>query len=131
MTDKAKILAEIERQKKIYMYDTSKHSFGRMIQCNDLLVFINSLPEEPVSEDLEEAANNYAELLPQGRIAKKYCKIDFKAGARWQKDKLTAWLTREADYLIQELQKGNKAYGLSEQYRAQLYKEIVNKIKDD
>ena len=101
MTDKAKILAEIERQKKIYMYDTSKHSFGRMIQCNDLLVFINSLPEEPVSEDLEEAANNYAELLPQGRIAKKYCKIDFKAGARWQKDKTISkaceWLQRNID----------------------------------
>lgn len=36
------------------------------------------------SEDLEEAAKNYAELLPQGRVSKKYSAIDFIAGAKWQ-----------------------------------------------
>ena len=82
MTDREKILAEIERQKKIYMYDTSKHSFGRMMQCNDLLVFINSLPEEPVSKDLEKAAEEYAEKHPTCGLAK----TSFKAGAQWQKE---------------------------------------------
>lgn len=47
------------------------------------------------------------------------------------KEQLIVWLKSEADYLMQELKNGNKAYGLAEQYRAQLYKEIVNKLKED
>jgi len=31
---------------------------------------------------IKEMANNYAELLPQKRIAKKFCKIDYEAGAK-------------------------------------------------
>ena len=31
---------------------------------------------------IQEMANNYAELLPQKRIAKKFCQIDYTAGAK-------------------------------------------------
>lgn len=42
--DKSALVAEIERQRKIYMYDVdNKHSFGRMTECNDLLVFLDTL----------------------------------------------------------------------------------------
>ena len=31
---------------------------------------------------IQEMANNYAELLPQKRVAKKFCQIDYTAGAK-------------------------------------------------
>lgn len=34
-----------------------------------------------MAKTIEEMAHEYAELLPQKRIAKKFCKIDYKAGA--------------------------------------------------
>lgn len=53
LIDKAALVTEIERQRKIYMYDVdNKHSFGRMLECNDLLVFINTLETKEV--DLEK-----------------------------------------------------------------------------
>ena len=51
--------------------------------------------------------------------------------AKWEKEQLVTWLSNEANYLIQELENGNKAYGLAERYRAQIYKEIINKLKDE
>ena len=104
-----------------------------------LIAFINSMPEEHVSNDLDEAAGKhvkeYFDMLvikvDSNSVEAGKAILDFKAGAQWQKDKLITWLTREADYLLQELKKGNKAYGLAEQYRAQLYKEVVNKLIDE
>lgn len=53
MTDKEKIRAEIER--------LIKENNGSPISvCNDILSYIDSLSEEPVSEDLENTANGYA-----------------------------------------------------------------------
>jgi len=144
MTDKEKIRAEIE--KKIKMLSPFTHqgsdTCGKVIrQLESLVSFINSLPEEPISEDLDKAAQKYANseydrkkpaTLPD-KCRGCYAPImyAFNAGAQWQKSKLVTWLTRESDFLIQELQKGNKAYGLPEQYRAQLYKEIANKLKEE
>ena len=57
MTDKElkeKILAEIERL-------INELGEQRDVNLEDLRDFINSLPEEPVSEGLEEAANKYAD----------------------------------------------------------------------
>lgn len=34
-------------------------------------------------ERIEKASIEYANILPQGRISKKYCAIDFTAGANW------------------------------------------------
>ena len=64
-------------------------------------------PEEyetfTTTNGLEEAAKNYAELLPQGRVSKKYSAIDFIAGAKWQKEKDEKDL---ADMLIVEYLRG-------------------------
>lgn len=34
-------------------------------------------------EQIEQAAREYSELLPQGRVSRKYSAIDFTAGAKW------------------------------------------------
>ena len=52
MTDKEKIRAEIERQIK-------KNNGSPISVCNDLLSYIDSLSEEPVSEDLENEIQRY------------------------------------------------------------------------
>lgn len=124
---KQKILAEIKKliHNKWYCEENT------VLALEDVKNFINSLQEEPVSEDLKVAAQEYEQNRKDydATSDNEIVRRAFKAGAKWQKEKLTAWLKREADFLIQELKKGNKAYGMAEQYRAQLYKEIINKIK--
>ena len=61
MTDKEKIRAEIERQKKENYYDIYDEYDGFVRNAfESILSFIDSMQEEPVSEDLEEAAKTYA-----------------------------------------------------------------------
>ena len=52
----------------------------------ELASFINSLEEEPVSNDLEEAAKNYEEdaVFYAARRISDF----FKAGAQWQKERI-------------------------------------------
>lgn len=79
MTDKEKleaIRAEIHRLVDVRRYDKE--------MANDLFTFMDSLPNEPVSEDLEKAAYEYANgenlICPC-----KECLIKtFNAGAQWQ-----------------------------------------------
>ena len=83
MTDKQKldaIKAEIHRLVDVRGYDRE--------MANDLLAFMNSLPNEPVSEDLEEAANEYAKdylFAPKPQSAPN---IHFINGANWQKQQM-------------------------------------------
>ena len=49
-----------------------------------VLKTINSLPEEPVSEDLNEAAKDYADLQTEGPYEDIDIEIAFRDGARWQ-----------------------------------------------
>ena len=110
MTEKEKleaIKAEIERLFNFAKgYYADRIASGYKICCNDIISFINSLPEEPVSEDLEEAANNAViALVPS--FGQKYsdgsyvssCRDSFKreellglfkAGAKWQKERIMA-----------------------------------------
>lgn len=65
----------------------SKHA------CEAFLDFINTLEvkevqEEPVSEDLEEAAMQYAKLKHKDATLQKIVSWDFKAGAQWQKEQM-------------------------------------------
>lgn len=82
MTDKEKIRAEIERLKDIQS--------SPIALCNDLISFIDSLPEEPVSEDLEEAAKKAA-TWNSHIDGNKFFPNDywlFKKGAQWQKEQM-------------------------------------------
>ena len=36
-----------------------------------------------MTQNIEQAAREYSELLPQGRVSRKYSAIDFTAGAKW------------------------------------------------
>ena len=95
MTDKEKlksIKAKIER-----LFEKAGESLGEyrsgaehtLITLND---FINSLPEEPVSDDLEVAKKdawfNYEYRDSNGRLYKSCFDDGFEAGAQWQFNQL-------------------------------------------
>ena len=93
MTDKEKIKAEIERLKE-------SGCASPIVICDTLLAFIDSMQEEPVSDDLEIAAcqsfNSACEDLNKedkdsATYVKEYFKelwmCAFKDGANWQKQK--------------------------------------------
>ena len=58
---------------------------GRLTELNHLKLFINSLPEEPVSEDLEEAAQQWYDSTKFKSDLSGTPIGAFKAGAKWQK----------------------------------------------
>lgn len=81
------ILNEIERWKKELRLSTSCEAKYRREMLDDISEFIDSLPEEPVSEDLEEASKNYADNEEYGDDVYLAIKAAFKAGAKWQSKK--------------------------------------------
>jgi hypothetical protein len=68
----------------------SARSVRILADYNDLLSFIDSLQEEPVSEELEKAANFYADTHTEWFDADNnpYVSPAFKAGAKWQKEQM-------------------------------------------
>lgn len=88
MTDKEKIKAEIERHMKEYSPVQSSEGKYRIEAYKELLGFIDDIQEEPVSEDMEEAAFDYAEACKYDGGEKLLCVEHFKAGAQWQKEQM-------------------------------------------
>lgn len=97
MNKAEKIKAEIEKRKDEYMTQansfeslgiTEKMDFFAKLASNmaALIRYINSLEEEPESNDLEEAAKNYEEdaIFYAARRISDF----FKAGAEWQKERI-------------------------------------------
>lgn len=96
-------LKEIERRKKKFMYDSLASTIGRYYEDRDLLAFIDSLPEEKQSEDLDEAVSEHICIAADKHIKRvvdaaghpgwDWSTQDiadaFKAGAQWMKDQLT------------------------------------------
>ena len=105
--DKAAVVAEIDRRVDFFIEESKKGKCDINIAtalCG-LNAFIDTLEvkevkEEPVSEDLEEAVENYAatgEVLPNGKVMINFQEEKaFKAGAKWQEehliDKACEWL---------------------------------------
>lgn len=92
-----KIRQEIERRKKKNMYINLPMAIGRYYEDRDLLAFIDSLQQEQPSEDLENAAIDYADYArkrPKDYVISSVADYDhgcidgFKAGAEWQKEQL-------------------------------------------
>ena len=94
MTDKelkAKIIAEIERQIELNNNIDAITTAQQLVVDSvnvvlvDLVTFINSIPEEPVSEDL-------GEIVLEGTNFNKswyaHPELAFKAGANWQKEQM-------------------------------------------
>lgn len=90
MTDKEKIRAYIENQIALLeKNDTGNPVLGMsagvvMAELKHLLTFIDNLQEEPVNNDLEEAATQYSMdyLIKSGHT--RSVSQHFKAGAQWQ-----------------------------------------------
>jgi transcriptional regulator with XRE-family HTH domain len=90
MTQIEQIKAEIERLTEVTGYALSEYENGRRSAMYDirkqLTEYINSLPAEHPSEELEEAANIYANK--QGLELKPFAIKFFKSGAQWQKEQI-------------------------------------------
>ena len=89
-----KIKEEIERLYKHYL-DAQEFDSGYNMALDDILHFIDSLPEETASEDLEEEVSQYikenkcyeTDDVETDIIAQYLIEKAFKAGAEWQKEK--------------------------------------------
>lgn len=61
---------------------------GKLEALEGIVDFIDSLQEEPVSGNLEEASFDYAEACKYDGGEKLLCVEHFKAGAKWQKEQI-------------------------------------------
>ena len=77
---------------------------GKLEALEGIVDFIDSMQEEPVSEELEEAAFDYAEACKCDGGEKLLCVEHFKAGAKWQKEKDKS-VTKDLGDYINELSK--------------------------
>ena len=100
MTEKIqKIKEEIER--RIEETESMQPKFdqfwaGQISAFKGVMEIIDSLPEEPVSEDLEEAAEKYAyDEFPSIGIPNTVIELSFKAGAEWQLNQMKEILRTE------------------------------------
>lgn len=97
MTDKEKIRKEVERLQKELVKEKEK-GFGSdvddacILELQNVLIYIDSLQEEPVSNDLEEAAHLYVDTTIEYFDSEDNpcCYSAFIAGAQWQKEQLIA-----------------------------------------
>lgn len=105
MTQKELIRQEIERLKGVCMVQIKANTgqtfpfIMEMTGYDKLLTFIDSLPEEKPSEDLDEAAEEYADKhgfrVPYDGSINYYDDVDVKAskegflaGAEWMREKM-------------------------------------------
>lgn len=91
MTDKEKkskiadILMDFQEE---YSNEVINRPMLASLYAGNILSFIDSLQEEPASEDLEEASRNYADNEEYGDDVYFAIKVAFKAGAEWQKENI-------------------------------------------
>lgn len=119
LIDKDALVAEIERRiEELQPCNTKENlrAHGAIAGYYQILSFINFMQEEPVSEDLEEATNNYCLNARIGypRVkdeTDKYICSAFKAGANYVLDeiekfvKFNRWAAQDLYELIEQLKK--------------------------
>ena len=96
LIDKDALVAEI---KKLSAYLDSRHVqriMEKILFIIDTLE-VKEVQEDPISEDLEEAAFDYAEACKCDGGEKLLCVKHFKAGAKWKAKNL--WKPADGDYL--------------------------------
>ena len=128
MTDKKLIKAEIERlQKKYYqrgeesdaLHDGYGMYWGGVFSClNEIDTFINSLPEEPVSEELEDAALAYC----NSNWKLKESLDAFKAGAQWQKKRL---ISKACEWLADRVAHDSIDYPMANKYLVEDFRKAM------
>ena len=95
MTNKEKILEELTRRIDKYGF-SSDYAAGKKTALLEFKSFVKCLPEEPVSEGLEETARNYGDDLDNVLVVGidddntigEYASKAFKDGAKWQKEQM-------------------------------------------
>lgn len=151
MTDKVqKIREEVERLRSFYQIkyqhlDTNDNmclvECGKRNLCNELLLFIDSLQEEPVSDELDEEADkysnndyNYFDVLvtecdgTQHLMDDKvFIKDAFKAGSEWKEDFVLTWEDAKEIYCI-ALNLRN--YVGSSMFGQPFYEEVLKRFKE-
>lgn len=111
MSKAEKIKAEIDRLQETTMDENrnflSSYYQGVFDGLSLIDNFIDSIEEEPVSNDLEEAAKNYEEdaIFYAARRISDY----FKAGAQWQKEQM---IKKACDWL----RKGGSGWYLTSEF---------------
>ncbi len=102
MTDKEKIRKEVQRLMNELIQEKEK-GYGLdvddacILELQNVLTYIDSLQEESISENLEEASRNYADNEEYGDDVYFAIKAAFKEGAKWQKEHL--WKPADGDEL--------------------------------
>lgn len=110
------IKAEIEWLINNWKLCESSEAKYRLEAYNELLYYINSLPEEPVSEDLEEAAKNWWEGTRFKSDLSGTPINAFKEGSKWNGkhliNKACEWLVDNIYGYVEESQKYSDGYSI-------------------
>lgn len=116
---KGKIKSEIQRLIKAYSPIQSAEGKYKVEAYEYLLTFIDTLKEDQVSNDLEEAACEYADGENPTCPCEDCLIKTFKAGAQWQKqqDQSTIELAEDHAYLAGQEQMIDKACKWLKSYR--------------
>lgn len=135
LIDKDALVAEIERKieicKKVILnlqFQENKDLFQDKADLyKEVLSFINTLPEESVSENLEEASRNYGDeldnvlsvVVDDDNSIGEYAAQAYKAGAQWDRQQM---MSKAIDALVHTFDNGyirvgtqllaNNKYGL-------------------
>lgn len=93
MTDKVQKIREAVEKRYEYWKEKEFNSHSieseiRMSECNYLLLMLNSMQEEPATEDLGEYINELSKQFPEVSFAK-LSRIAVRV-AKWQKEQLMA-----------------------------------------
>ena len=86
-------LADENRQADRGLERAANVSYGKSKACKELLSFIDSLQEEPVSKDLGEYINELSKQFPEVSFAK-LSRIAVRV-AKWQKEQINEALLSE------------------------------------
>ena len=91
MTDEVQLIrAEIERCYNNNIYGHTAYSNGKCSAFREVLTFIDSLPEEPASEDLHTVAKEYANIVTDKIGYKIQLRRAVIYGAQWNKEQMMA-----------------------------------------
>ena len=96
MTDKEKFRKEVEKLKSSLIHGACSSQIAMETMCkeeayNEVLAILDTMQEEPVSEELEEAAKNHAVeryRVTRDMVLAEKCKWSFQTGAKWKEKQM-------------------------------------------
>jgi len=105
-----KFREEVEKLKSQLLRGACSSQVAMETRCkeeayNEVLALLDTMPDEPISEDLEEAVNAYIGYAPEvDESSSTYGKrLAFKAGAQWQKQKDSMSINKDFEEVVKSL----------------------------